>query len=410
MAERYTHGMDPGRVRAIADRLAAAQRDLAGVSTRADDAARQLREAWDGEDAQAFARRWPALRQTLDSQAGDMESLVRRLREQAEEQDRASGTGGGGDSDGDGVPNRRDGDDDNDGTPATRDTDDDNDGTPDAEDPDNPGVKVETDPFRDKDGGDEDGDEDGDGNDDRTGDPLDEDGDGTPDVDDTDDDNDGTPDSEDPEHRGDPKRDWSKTWEKEWVDNGPQHKADPSVDVSMELGGVEKELWDGSWKEGTLGDPDGNHLTGQLLSSEGKAEGSWSIDRDGLTTAGTLTAGGYLAKASGAWSNSHGTSASGSAYVGAEANAKGGLSLGLDGVRANAGVDAFVGGKAEINASQDFGPVDAGVGAEVSYGIGAHAEADAEFSADRVGVSVDIGATLGIGGGLEFDLGFDPPW
>ena len=54
MAARYTHGMDPGRVRAIADRLAAAQRDLVGVSTRADGAARQLRESWDGEDAQAF--------------------------------------------------------------------------------------------------------------------------------------------------------------------------------------------------------------------------------------------------------------------------------------------------------------------------------------------------------------------
>jgi len=96
--------------------------------------------------------------------------------------------------------------------------------------------------------------------------------------------------------------------------------------------------------------------------------------------------------------------------VGAEANAKGGLSLGMDGVRANAGVDAFIGGKAEGDINHDWGVVDAGIGGEISYGLGAHAEADAEFSADRVGVSVDIGATLGIGGGIELDIGFDPPW
>lgn len=173
MAERYTHGMDLGRVRSIADRLAAAQRDLAGVSTRADDAARQLREAWQGEDAQTFARRWPVLRQTLDDQASDLETLVRRLRQQAEEQERASGVGGNGDSDGDGIPNRRDRDRDGDGTPDTRDTDDDNDGTPDSRDPDHPTVNVDADVPRDADG---------DGYDDTTGEEVDTDGDGTPDY------------------------------------------------------------------------------------------------------------------------------------------------------------------------------------------------------------------------------------
>lgn len=388
MAERYTHGMDLGRVRSIADRLAAAQRDLAGVSTRADDAARQLREAWQGEDAQTFARRWPVLRQTLDDQASDLETLVRRLRQQAEEQERASGVGGNGDSDGDGIPNRRDRDRDGDGTPDTRDTDDDNDGTPDSRDPDHPTVNVDADVPRDGDG---------DGYDDTTGEEVDTDGDGTPDLRD--------PDSPPQDPTG-----WNKTWEKEWVDNNPQHEADLRVDVSLELGSVEKELWDASVYDTTWGDENGTHATVDLLSTEGRSEGTWSIDRDGLTTAGALTAGGYLAKTSGAWSNTHGTSASGSAYVGGEANAKAGLSLGLDGVRANAGFDAFVGGKAEANINQDFGPVDAGVGGEISYGLGAHAEADGEFSADRVGVSVDIGATLGIGGGIEIDLGFDPPW
>jgi len=371
-------GMDADKVRAIADRLSHAQRTIAEAAGKADTAVRTLRPVWTGDDAKTFFSAWPALRESLESGALQVESLQKRLREELGDQEQtsgASGGGGGGDRDGDGIPNRRDRDNDNDGIPDGRDHDNDNDGTPDDRD--------------------------------------------------TDDDNDGTPDAQDPdhpsgtlgwehepggggEHRGESK----PFWEKEWVDNTPEHKGDPRipVDASLELGGVEKELWDTSVYDHTWGDENGTHATLDVLSTDGKASGSWSIDRDGLTTAGALTAGGYLAKVNGAWSNSHGTSASGSAYVGGEANAKAGVSLGLDGFRGNAGVDAFIGGKAEGSINQELGPVDVGVGGEISYGIGAHAEADAEFSADRVGVSVDIGATLGIGGGLEFDLGFDPPW
>jgi len=390
-------GMDADKVRAIADRLSHAQRSIADAALKADTAVRALRPVWTGDDARTFFNGWPALRESIESGALQVEDLQKRLREELGDQELTSAVrGGGGDSDGDGIPNRRDRDSDdgrsrdsdNDGTPDGRDTDDDNDGTPDSRDPDNPGVNVTVDNPADADG---------DGYDDTTGEEVDTDADGTPDLRDPD-----TP-------PGDPSA-WNKSWEKEWVDNNPQHKADPRLDVSLELGSVEKELWDASVYDRTWGDENGTHATVDLLSTEGKAEGSWAIDRDGLTTAGTVTAGAYLAKASGAWSNSHGTSASGSAYVGGEANAKGGLSLGLDGMKANAGVDAFIGGKAEASINQDFGPVDAGIGGEISYGLGAHAEADAEFSADRVGVSVDIGATLGIGGGLEFDLGFDPPW
>lgn len=372
-------GMDADKVRTLADRLSQAQRTLADAANSADTAVRVLRPVWTGGDAKTFFNAWPGLRDSLEAGALHVESLHRRLLEELGDQEQTSGVGGGpggsGDRDGDGIPDRRDrdsdndgtsdtrdADDDNDGTPDTKDTDDDNDGTPDATDHDNPGLKLTWE--------------------------NDQDGDG--------------------EHRGEPK----PLWEKEWVDNNPQHKADPRipVDVSMQLGSVDKELWDASVYDTTFGDEDGTHLTMEALSTDGKAEGTWSIDGDGLTTAGTLTAGGYLAKASGAWSNSYGTTASGSAYVGAEGNAKGSLSLGLDGMKASAGGEVFVGGKAEASINQDFGPVDAGVGGEISYGIGAHAEADAEFSADRVGVSVDIGATLGIGGGVELDIGFDPPW
>ncbi|TQJ48834.1 hypothetical protein [Phycicoccus sp. SLBN-51] len=385
-------GMDADKVRAIADRLSHAQRSIAEAAGKADTAVRTLRPVWTGDDAKTFFGAWPALRESLESGALQVESLQKRLREELGDQEQTSGVGGGGggggDRDGDGIPNSRDRDSDNDGTPDDRDTDDDNDGTPDAEDPDRPGIKAEVDLPEDADR---------DGYDDTTGEEVDSDGDGTPDLRDPD----GVP--------GGPTA-WNKNWEKEWVDNGAQHKADPRVGLSVDLGSAEKEFWDKSVYDKTWGDEDGTHATVDLLSTEGKGEGSFSLGRDGLTTAGTLTAGAYLAKVNGAWSNSHGTSASGSAYVGGEANAKAGVSLGLDGFRGNAGVDAFVGGKAEGSINQSVGPVDVGVGGEISYGVGAHAEVDGEFSADRVGVSVDIGATLGIGGGLELDLGFDPPW
>ena len=377
-------GMDADKVRAIADRLSHAQRSIAEAAGRADTAVRTLRPVWTGDDAKTFFNAWPALRESLDSGALQVESLQKKLREELGDQEQTSGaTGGGGDRDGDGIPNRRDTDNED-----GRSRDSDNDGTPDSRD-------------------------------------SDDDNDGTPDTKDTADDNDGASDPRDPNHpgakvkwdhepgaEGEHRADAKPYWEKEWVDNTPEHKGDPKLplDASLKLGGVEKELWDKSVYDHTWGDEDGNHVSAQVLSTEGKATGNFSIDRDGLAAAGTLTAGGYLAKASGAWSNSHGTSASGSAYVGGEANAKAGLTMGLDGFKGNAGVDAFVGGKAEGSINQDLGPVDVGVGGEISYGIGAHAEADAEFSADRVGISVDIGATLGIGGGLEFDLGFDPPW
>ena len=257
-------------------------------------------------------------------------------------------------------------------------------------------------------------DRDGDGTPDSSGpdgtDPLDEDGDGTPDTEDSDDDNDGVPDADDPEHRGEPKREWEKTWEKEWVDNGPQHKADPRVDVSMELGSVEKQLWDASYAEKTFGDEDGNHLKLEALSTEGKAEGSWALDRDGLTTAGTLTAGGYLAKASGAWS--HGTTPrQRQRHTWARRpTPRAGCPSAWTASAPTPGSTRSSAARPRPTSTTTSASWTSGVGGEISYGLGAHAEADAEFSADRVGVSVDIGATLGIGGGIELDIGFDPPW
>lgn len=385
-------GMENQKVRSIAEQLSRVHRDLTDATANAEKAVRQLRWVWEGDDATTFFNAWPTTRNTLDLSTGGVDELAKKLREEVGEQELTSGVAGtGGDSDGDGIPDRDDRDDDNDGVPDERDDDGDNDGVPDEEDPD----------FHDFDGdpdvvpgeghplpGDEDGGVP------YSGDPLDEDGDGTPDTEDTDDDNDGIPDEDDPEHR----------------DDTPSPFDAVEVNVGMTLAEGDQELWDEQLAGHTWGDEDGNHLSVEALGTDASADYQAGFSQDGLVLAGGVTAGAYVAKVSGAYSNSYGTAAEGKAFVGAEGNADAGFTLGADGAKATLGGEAFAGGKAEGSVSQDLGPVDVGVGGEISYGIGAHAEADAEFSSDNIGVSVDIGATLGLGGGIKLDIGFDPPW
>jgi uncharacterized protein YukE len=365
-------GMENQKVRSIAEQLSRVQGELTDATANAEKAVRQLRWVWEGDDATTFFNAWPTTRHSLDLSTGGVDELAKKLRDEIVEQELTSGvtgTGGGGDGDGDG-----------DGTPDGEDKDDDNDGTPDESDDH------------------DDNDHDGDGIIDGDEDPLDDDADGIPDTEDGDDDNDGIPDSADPEHR-----DGSGIWDKSEFD-------DPELNVGMTVAEGEKELWDQQVLGHTWGDEDGNHVSAELLGTEGKADYEVGISKEGLVASGGVMAGAYVAKVSGSYSNSHGTQAEGTAYAGAEANADAGVKLGLDGAKANVGGEVFAGGKAEGSVSQDLGPVDVGVGGEISYGIGAHAEADAEISSDNIGVSVDVGATLGIGGGIKFDIGFDPPW
>jgi hypothetical protein len=398
-------GMENQKVRSIAEQLSRVHRDLTDATANAEKAVRQLRWVWEGDDATTFLNAWPTTRTSLDLSTGGVDELARKLREEVGEQELTSGVAGaGGDSDGDGIPDRDDRDDDNDGVPDERDDDGDNDGLPDDRDgdDDNDGVPDEEDPdFHDFDGdpdvapgdghplpGDED-----DGAP-YSGDPLDVDGDGTPDTEDSDDDDDGIPDEDDPEHRDDTLSPFDAL----------------EVNAGMTLAEGDKELWDEQLAEHTWGDEDGNHLSVEALGTDASADYQAGFSQDGLVLAGGVTAGAYVAKVSGAYSNSYGTAAEGKAFVGAEGNADAGFTLGADGAKATLGGEAFAGGKAEGSVSQDLGPVDVGVGGEISYGIGAHAEADAEFSSDNIGVSVDIGATLGLGGGIKLDIGFDPPW
>ena len=388
-------GMDTAKVSTIADRLAQAERDLTAAASAADVAVRGLRPSWQGGDAKAFYDGWPALKDSLDAGALEVARLEKRLRQEVEDQDVASTAGGPGGGSGD---DPADGDDD--GTPDAQDEDDDNDGTPDEDEPpklpDAPDGLP--DPDEDDDGvpDDEDSDDDGDGVKDGDEDPLDDDGDGTPDTEDADDDGDGTPDEDDPEHRDD-----DAFWEESGFDS-------PEVDVGATFLEGEKELWDARAAGHTWGDEDGNHLSVEALSTEGSLDGQLGVTRDGFVAAGALSTAAYLAKVEGRYSTSYGTTAQGKAYVGAEANADAGVSLGRDGLKGGLGGEAFVGGKAEGSVNQSVGPVDVGVGGEVSYGLGAHLDANAEVSADHVGVDFDIGATLGIGGGVKLDVGFDP--
>ena len=402
-------GMDADKVRAIADRLSHAQRNIADAAVKADTAVRALRPVWTGDDAKTFFNGWPALRESIESGALQVEDLQKRLREELGDQEQTSGVRGGGDADGDGTPDRRDRDDDNDGTPDTQDTDDDNDGTPDPADsdpnvPDNHDDTPEDDDDADGDGADDDSDED----DDNDGipdtldarDDNDDDHDGVPNSDDVDDDNDGVNDS-DEEGRH---RDGSGIWDRGGFDKTPQ------VDAGMTLVEGEKELLDKEWIHLGGDEDDPTHAVLEVGSVDSKAEYEAGITKDGLVAGAGFTAGAYAFNGSAQWTGSHGTQLGAKGYVGAEANADAGVTLGTNGIAANAGFDAFAGGKAEGSFNQDLGPMDVGAGVEVSYGVGVHAEADASFTSDNIGVSVDLGATLGIGGGVSFDIGFDPPW
>ena len=389
-------GMEHQKVRSIAEQLSRLQHDLTDATANAEKAVRQLRGVWQGEDAKTFFNAWPTTRHSLDASSKGVDNLSKKLREEIGEQELTSGVSGtGGDSDGDGVPDRDDQDDDNDGTPDDKDDDP-------AKLPKGPDGLY--DPDKDDDGTPDtkDDDDDNDGIKDDDEDPLDDDADGTPDTQDDDDDNDGVRDEDDPEHRQDDPD--GQVWEKSGFDK-------PEVTVGTTFLQGEKELWDAEVYGHTFGDEDGNHVSVEALSTDGNIDGQFGLTNNGLVAAGSLSAGAYLAKVEGKYSNSYGTSAEGKAYVGAEGTADASVSLGKDGVRANAGGEVFVGGKAEGSVHQEVGPVDVGVGGEISYGIGAHADVDAEVSTDHVGVDFDIGATLGVGGGVKIDIGFDPtPW
>ena len=407
MSGNSWRGMQPDRVQDIIDRLGRAQTKLADAASRSQTAVNVLSGMWEGEDAKAFLATWPKIRDDIEGGATHVGTMQKKLIEELADQRLTSSAG---DSDRDGIPDSQDDDHDNDGTPDTEDSDDDNDGTPDENDgdpnlPDNHNDNPEDGDDADRDGEDDDSDEDDDNDGipdtEDTVDDNDDDGDGVPNTSDVDDDNDGTNDEDEPDQH----RDGSGLWDQTEFDTTPE------TDVGMTFVEGEHQLWDHdaiTLGTGTADDP--NHAYLDIASTEASAEYEAGITKDGLVAGAGVTAGVYALSGSSQYTSSHGTTLGAKGYVGAEANADAGVTLGTHGVAANAGFDAFVGGQAEAYAHQDLGPVDVGGGVEVSYGLGIHGEADASFTSDNVGVSVDLGATLGIGGGIKFDIGFDPPW
>jgi uncharacterized protein YukE len=370
---RYTHGMDVAAVRDIANRLAKAQSDLAAAASASDSAVRVLRQHWVGDDSGIFYGRWPALREQLDGQSQELQRLVSRLREQAGDQEETSGAGSGGS----GGPGTQGGVGPGSTGPGAAGA---NAAPPDDDHYLDGSVKLEPEPSRDGE-----------------------------DVSPRHRDNtDST--RTDTRYDNDRLGGWERGQLTEWNTGTPQEdpKGPVAVDPRLGLVGGETELWQGQLGPGhTFGDRDSGNYAQVGLHSEGRAEGEVYVGKDGLGAEGSVIAGGYIASTAGAFTAGS-LSGAGRGYLGAEAGAKGGVSLGTGGLNASAGGEVFLGGKLEGSLAQDLGPVDVGVGAEISYGIGAHAEADLDVSADNVGVSLDIGATLGIGGGVELDVDFDP--
>ncbi|MEM6457131.1 MAG: hypothetical protein AAF772_18730, partial [Acidobacteriota bacterium] len=96
------------------------------------------------------------------------------------------------------------------------------------------------------------------------------------------------------------------------------------------------------------------------------------------------------------------------AFVGSEAGGEAALTVGANGVNAEAGVEAFAGAKASASGTVGIGDEAQATGeAEAWAGIGFEAEANAGFEDGKLSVGFDVGAALGIGGSLSADVELD---
>ena len=159
---------------------------------------------------------------------------------------------------------------------------------------------------------------------------------------------------------------------------------------------------------------EGDNFEYELSAGKVSAEAEYSMgldERGNLIGSAGVSAGAYAGYAAGARRTGNdfaNATATGKAYVGAEAKAEASSLVGRDGARGQLGVEAFAGGKVEANLSGTVGGVTATGGAEISYGVGVHAEVEAEVSATEVGISADIGVAVGIGTGVKFDVSVNP--
>lgn len=206
---------------------------------------------------------------------------------------------------------------------------------------------------------------------------------------------------------------WGDSWSTQRsFDNDTASHAQEILDNVQSEPFVEQGLWDASL-HGAVGEAQaGNEQTGasaEFLAGNLASDGSMGIDATrGAYIEANAEAGAYLGRAEAHWANEHGTSAQAEGYIGAEGAANAGAQIGPAGAQVAAGAEFFAGGRVEGGVSQDLGPADVGASGSLSYGIGAHAEASAEVSMDQVGVSFDVGATLGLGASVSFDVSVSP--
>ncbi|OFE17081.1 hypothetical protein BA895_18090 [Humibacillus sp. DSM 29435] len=161
--------------------------------------------------------------------------------------------------------------------------------------------------------------------------------------------------------------------------------------------------------DGNLGDH-GRYEAGGFVGAEAKADAGVSLGKDGLQAKVNAEA---FAGAKGNVGVSYDNGplaghADANVMAGAEAKADASVGIGKDGVKAHAGADAFAGVKAGAEVGGNVAGVGGTVGGEVYAGIGAHADIDANFSAESVKVKVDVGAAIGIGGGVKFSVDVQP--
>ncbi|GAA1903724.1 hypothetical protein GCM10009737_00470 [Nocardioides lentus] len=183
---------------------------------------------------------------------------------------------------------------------------------------------------------------------------------------------------------------------------------DDGLGVSVDLGSV--EAGDSVYgAEGSVTDQYGPvtaNAQGGVHGIGYEAEAGMTLGEDGLQA--NAGAAGYLAQAEGSASLAAGPveiGVEGNAMVGVEAGVDAGI--GPDGV--HAGGEAFVGARGEIGASGEVGGV--GVAGTAEGWVGAGVEADVNVGMNEDGsftIGGSFGAALGIGGSLSGEITIDP--
>lgn len=161
--------------------------------------------------------------------------------------------------------------------------------------------------------------------------------------------------------------------------------------------------------EGNLGQH-GKYDASGFVGAEAKADAGITLGKDGLQAkAGAEAFAGAKGEAGVSYDNGPLAGHVGAnAMAGAEAKADASLGIGKDGVTAHAGANAFAGAKAAAEVGGSIAGIGGTVGGEVYAGIGGHANVDAVFSAEKVKVNVDVGAAVGVGAGVKFGVDVQP--